>query len=271
MPESGAPILSCRGITVRFGGVTALDGVDFEARPGRITAVIGPNGAGKTTLFNAITGMVRADEGRVLMCREDITAMEPHGRGQAGIVRTFQNLEIFTNMSVLENVMTGAHRRVGYGILDCLLRTPRFLREEARCRREAMERLAFVGLDHRADHPSGDLAFGLQRLLEIARAIASAPDVLLLDEPAAGLNMRETRELGRLVRRIRDELGVSIVLVEHDMDLVMNISDRIMVLNHGRVIAEGEPLDVQRHPEVVRAYLGEDDDFERQGYGSGRA
>ncbi len=205
MPETGTPILACRGVTVRFGGVTALDRVDFEAAPGRITAVIGPNGAGKTTLFNAVTGMVRAAEGRVLMSRKDITAMEPHKRGRAGIVRTFQNLEIFTNMSVLENVMTGGHRRVGYGLVDCLLRTPRFRREEARCRAEAMERLAFVGLADKADHPSGDLAFGLQRLLEIARAIAADPDLLLLDEPAAGLNMKETQQLGRLIQRIRDE------------------------------------------------------------------
>ncbi len=270
MPD-GTPILACRGLTVRFGGVTALDRVDFEAAPGRITAVIGPNGAGKTTLFNAVTGMVHAAEGRVLMSREDITGLEPHLRGRAGIVRTFQNLEIFTNMSVLENVMTGGHRRVGYGVLDCLLRTPRFRREEARCRDEAMQRLAFVGLEDKAGHPSGDLPFGLQRLLEIARAMAADPDLLLLDEPAAGLNMKETHTLGRLIVRIKEELGVSIVLVEHDMDLVMNISDRITVLNHGQVIAEGQPLEVQRHPEVIRAYLGGDEDFERQGYGSGRA
>jgi branched-chain amino acid transport system ATP-binding protein len=256
---SAEPLLRCQGVTVRFGGVTALADVALDVRPGTITSVIGPNGAGKTTLLGAITGMVRPASGSVTLNGRDITARPAHARARAGIVRTFQNLEVFTNMTVLENVMTGCHRHVRYSALAALLRTPRYRREEQRCRAHAMDRLAFVGLDDLAQAPAGDLAFGRQRALELARAIAADPALLLLDEPAAGLNMAETRALGALIRRIRDDLGVTVVLVEHDMDLVMTISDEIMVLNHGCNLALGTPQQIQKNPEVVRAYLGDDD------------
>ncbi|MCK9239887.1 ABC transporter ATP-binding protein [Desulfocurvus sp.] len=253
------PLLRCREITVRFGGVTALADVALDVRPGSITSIIGPNGAGKTTLLGAITGMVRTASGSVALAGRDISARPAHARARAGIVRTFQNLEVFTNMTVVENVMTGCHRHVRYPALAALLRTPRYRREERRCLDHALDRLAFVGLGELADTPAAELAFGQQRALELARAVAANPSLLLLDEPAAGLNMAETRALGALIRRIRDDLGVTVVLVEHDMDLVMTISDEIMVLNHGCNLALGTPRQIQKNPEVVRAYLGDDD------------
>jgi branched-chain amino acid transport system ATP-binding protein len=260
-----AMVLECRGLTVRFGGVTALSSVDFTAGSGRITSIIGPNGAGKTTLLNAVSGMVRADSGRVFLRGGEISCAPAHARGRLGITRTFQNLEIFGNMSVIENVLTGCHRRVEYGLLGCLLRTPRFKAEESRLRGQALDKLDFVGLADKADSPATDLPFGSQRLLETARALAAEPVLLLLDEPAAGLNMRETRRLAGTILRIRDELGVSIVLVEHDMDLVMHVSDHIMVLNYGEKIAEGTPREVQSDPRVVAAYLGEPDEVPEGG------
>ncbi len=253
-------LLQCRELDVRFGGVKALSGVDFNAPLSEISAIIGPNGAGKTTLLNAITGLVPLQGGRIMLQDRDITTAPPHKRGMAGIVRTFQNLEIFSNMSVLENVMTGAHRTVRYNMLDALLKTPRYHRAERRCRENAMEQLEFVGLAGYEDVPAADLAFGNQRLLELARALAAQPDLLLLDEPAAGLNMKETNTLGALIRRIRETLGITIVLVEHDMDLVMGISDTVTVLQFGQLLAKGTPLEVQRNQEVIAAYLGEDED-----------
>jgi len=251
-------VLSCADVMVHFGGVKALNGVNLEVPKGSITAIIGPNGAGKTTLLNAISGLVGTNSGRVEFLGKDITEAPPHRRGRSGVVRTFQNLEIFSNMSVLENVMTGAHRRIRYSVFDSVFKTPRYWSGERACSDYALEKLAFVGLTDKVHLPAAELPFGNQRLLELARALAADPELLLLDEPAAGLNIRETRELGNIIERINQELGITVVLVEHDMDLVMRISHRITVINFGEVIAEGTPLEIQKNPDVIMAYLGED-------------
>ncbi|MBG0776674.1 MAG: ABC transporter ATP-binding protein [Desulfovibrionaceae bacterium] len=263
-------MLACTGLEVRFGGVVALDGVDFPVARGSITALIGPNGAGKTTLLNAVTGLVRVAGGAITLNGADITALPPHRRAAAGVVRTFQNLETFSNMSVLENVMTGAHRVIRYPLAHALFKTPLYFRRERACRDHAMAQLDFVGLAHLADAPATELAYGSLRLMEIARALAAQPELLLLDEPAAGLNMKETRTLGAIIRRIRDERGVTVALVEHDMDLIMDISDAITVLNFGRELAHGTPAEIQRNPAVVAAYLGEDE-AEDAAPGAGKA
>jgi branched-chain amino acid transport system ATP-binding protein len=254
-------ILECRKVTVRFGGVVALNKVNFSVPAKSITSIIGPNGAGKTTLINAITGFVSCSEGSIYFNGQDISNNSSHERGRAGVVRTFQNLEIFSNMTVLENVMSGRHRLVNYSLFDCLFKTPRYWAEEKKCRQKAEELLDFVGLPDRWDVLAGELPFGSQRLLELARALASEPHLLLLDEPAAGLNIRETRQLAQLIQKIRDQLGITVALVEHDMDLVMSISDQVTVLSFGQVIATGTPLEVQKNPEVIAAYLGEENAY----------
>jgi branched-chain amino acid transport system ATP-binding protein len=252
-----APLLALSEISVRFGGVSALTDVDFCIEKGTVTALIGPNGAGKTTLLGAITGMVAVQHGRVELGGRDITALPPHVRARSGVVRTFQNLEVFANMTVLENVMTGRHALVPYGILDGVLRTPRFRAGERACREAALEKLEFVGLADKKDVPAGELPYGSQRLLEMARAVAAEPRLLLLDEPAAGLNTQETAALAGLIARVRDELHITVGLVEHDMDLVMGISDAVTVLHFGAVLASGTPAQVQADPDVVAAYLGD--------------
>ena len=245
------------GISLRFGGVTALQDVAFAVEPGQLQAIIGPNGAGKTSLFNVITGLYPLDAGEILLDGARLTGAPTHVVARHGIVRTFQNLEIFANMTVLENVLTGEHLHGRYGALDALLRTRRFAREERRLRQQAEEALRFVGLQDVLGQPAGHLPFGSQRLLEIARALGAAPRILLLDEPAAGLNVKETEALGGLIRRIVDR-GVTVLMVEHDMSLVMGISDRVLVLNYGEVIASGTPAAVQQNPAVIAAYLGEE-------------
>ena len=253
-----ADLLEVRGVSVRFGGVQALSEAALTVRQGDITSLIGPNGAGKTTLLGVVSGAVTPTGGTVRLAGQDLSGLPIHLRAQAGVVRTFQNLEIFSNMTALENVMTGAHLKAGYSMLDSLLHTPRFTREEKRLRELAMEKLEFVGLAERRDAQACDLPYGEQRLLELARAMASGPRLLLLDEPAAGMNNKETAGLGTIIRRIRDELHIGVALVEHDMELVMDISDRITVLHFGSVLAEGTPKEIQDNPDVVAAYLGED-------------
>jgi len=257
--DAAAPLLAVSGATVRFGGIHALTDADFAIAKGSVTALIGPNGAGKTTMLNAITGMVAISDGEIRLDGTDIAGLAPHKRAAAGVVRTFQNLEVFTSMSVLENVMAGRHALTRYTVAASLLRTPGFRRAERQCRERALDCLEFVGLADDRDAPAGDLPYGRQRLLEMARALAADPKLLLLDEPAAGLNSKETARLGDLITAVRDKRGVTVGLVEHDMDLVMNVSDHITVLHFGHPLAAGAPDQIQANPEVVKAYLGEDE------------
>jgi branched-chain amino acid transport system ATP-binding protein len=251
-------MLDVTGITQVFGGVTALEDVSFKILKGDITGVIGPNGAGKTTLFNIISGIYTQTAGRVVLEGKDVTGLPPERLAPLGMVRTFQNIELFGGMTVLENVMVGMHCRSSSGLLACSLKMPWVVREERRIRNEALKWLEFTGISDLAGDLAGNLPFGKGRLLEIARAMAVEPSIILMDEPAAGLNSQETLLLARLIQKIRD-LGITIVLVEHDMELVMEICDRIVVLNLGRKLAEGTAREIQENPEVIAAYLGDDD------------
>ena len=249
-------MLEIRGITQRFGGITALDDISFTVTKGDITGVIGPNGAGKTTLFNIITGLYTQTSGQIFLEGADISRVPAERLASRGLVRTFQNIELFGTMTVLENVMLGLHTQSSSGIFACMSKMPWHLAEERRIRTQAREWLEFCGITDLAQQVAGSLPFGKGRLLEIARAMAVQPRIVLMDEPAAGLNNRETNELAELIRKIRDT-GVTVVLVEHDMELVMDICDRIVVLNLGQKLAEGTPRAIQENPAVIAAYLGE--------------
>ena len=251
-------MLEVSGITQIFGGVTALDSVSFSITRGDITGVIGPNGAGKTTLFNIISGIYRQTAGTVTLEGKDVTGLSPDRLARLSMVRTFQNIELFGSMTLLENVMVGMHTKSSSGLLACALKMPWSIAEERRIRAGAMKWLEFTGITDLADHTAGSLPFGKGRLLEIARALAVEPRIILMDEPAAGLNSQETLALAELIKRIRD-LGITVVLVEHDMELVMDICDRIVVLNLGRKLAEGTPREIQESSAVIAAYLGDDD------------
>lgn len=245
------------GVTQVFGGVRALEDVSFSIKQGDITGVIGPNGAGKTTLFNIVTGIYTQTSGRISFNGKDVSGLPPEQLTRLGMVRTFQNIELFSNMTVLENVMVGLHTRSSSGLLACSLKMPWAVKEEKVIRAGAIKWLEFAGISDLADVRAGNLPFGKGRLLEIARALAVEPSIILMDEPAAGLNNQETQGLAALIRKIRD-MGITVVLVEHDMELVMDICDRIIVLNLGRKLAEGSAREIQENPEVISAYLGED-------------
>jgi len=254
MPDS---LLEIRSLSRSFGGLKAVDEVSFAVPAGAIKSVIGPNGAGKTTLFNLISGMLACDSGTVLQNGREISGFQPHRIAELGISRTFQTTKLFSRMSVLENVMVGRHTRTKAGFLAGVLNLPWTWKEEREIRERSLELLDSLGLADAAGELASNLPFGRQRLLEIARALATEPSLLMLDEPAAGLNIYETREMADLVLKIRG-WGISVLLVEHDMSLVMDISDEIVVLNYGRKVAEGEPAEIQRDPEVIRIYLGGD-------------
>ena len=248
-------VLEADGLGISFGGVKAVDGVSFRAEAGRILAIIGPNGAGKTTLFNMVSGVYLPKAGTVRLGGEDVTGMEPQVLAARGLSRSFQNLQIFFRMTAAENVMVGRHRHEARGVLAHLLSLPSVARQNRATRAKALELLDVVGLRAQADIPAGSLPYGALKRLEIARALATEPKVLLLDEPAAGCNPVETEELDRVIQQIAQS-GVAVVLVEHDMKLVMKISSRILVLDHGRPLTEGTPAEVRAHPDVIRAYLG---------------
>ena len=248
-------MLAVHDLAVRFGGVTALESVSFEVAPGSITSVIGPNGAGKTTAFNAITGYLRPTQGRITYDGVSLTGLRPASIARRGIVRTFQKTSVFPALSVEDNVLTGLHLRGTAGFFGVLAGRRRLVAEEHALAAEAAAILEFVGLTQRQREPASALPYGEQRLVELAVALAARPRVLLLDEPGAGMTGAEKIVVGGLIRRVREQ-GVTVLLVEHDMRMVMGISDTVIVLNGGRVIAAGAPAAIQVHPEVIRAYLG---------------
>ncbi|MFG0640827.1 ABC transporter ATP-binding protein [Delftia sp. WSY_22] len=261
-PDGGrpAPLLQVDGITLAFGGVKALSGVGFDVQPGSITAVIGPNGAGKTSLFNTISGFYRPTGGSIRFQGEDITRVPAPRRARLGLGRSFQNIALFRGMTVLDNIKLGRHAHLRTNVFDALLYLGRARREEAELRRDIEERIIdFLEIDHIRHAPVAALSYGLQKRVEMARALAMQPRILMLDEPVAGMNREETEDMARFILDVRAEWGVTVLMVEHDMGMVMDLSDHVVVLNFGQVIAQGTPALVQADPEVNRAYLGAGD------------
>lgn len=252
-----APLLQVENVSLRFGGVKALSDVSFDLHPGEILGLIGPNGAGKTTMFNCITGVITGYKGHIRYDGRDLRHLKPHERARLKIARTFQNLELFDELSALDNLLVPLDAFSRRGVIGDLLRLPTTVLDERKAQEEARSILHFLGLSDYADAPAGDLPVGLQRRLEIGRALCLEPRLLLLDEPAAGLDARETAELARLLATVRRRFKVTVLIVDHDMALIMRICNRIYVLDHGQIIAHGPPEQIRDDPQVVRAYLGE--------------
>ncbi|GAB2682932.1 ABC transporter ATP-binding protein [Thalassiella azotivora] len=254
---TGEPVLSVRDVHLAFAGVVAVDGVSFDVDPGELFAVIGPNGAGKTSIFNVLSGVYRPQRGSVVFDGRDLVGTPPHRIAALGMSRTFQNIELFSNLTLVDNLMLGRHTHVRYGTAAALTWWGRARREEVRHRAAVEEIVDFLELEQWRRHPVGLLPYGVQKRVELGRALAMEPRLLLLDEPVAGMNLEETEDMARFVLDVRDELGIAMIMVEHDMGLVMDLADRVMAIDFGRPITTGTPEQVQRDPEVVRAYLGD--------------
>lgn len=255
--ENREKVLEIRGLGIDFGGLTAVNDLDMDIYQGEIYGLIGPNGAGKTTVFNMLTKVYQPTRGTIKLCGQDMAKLNPVTANIAGVARTFQNIRLFNKLTVLDNVKAGMHNSINYGLLSAVFRLPSYYKQEKEADEKAMGLLRILGLDKFANVEAGNLPYGAQRRLEIARAMATDPKLLLLDEPAAGMNPQETEELMAMIRKVRDHFHISVLLIEHDMKLVMGICERITVLNFGQLLAQGLPAEIQSNKEVIKAYIGE--------------